>query len=261
MSAGAGPVAYRPGDSPLHRLHPVTTLAATAYCVVAAYLAPPSVVAGLLVLVLLAAVVAGVAGPVLRGGAAVLAPLGLGLFVLRGLFTAGDGTVLARLGPATLWAAGARIALTTFLTLAVFILAGLLFVAVTHPGRLSAGLAAAGVPRGFGYVLVSSLRLVPELRERALRVVEAQRARGLEVGGSPRERGRALLALLGPLFVGAIVSAQTRSLALEARGFSLPGARTSLHDVSTGAVDLGVRAGGLLCVLGLAAWRVREVLA
>jgi energy-coupling factor transport system permease protein len=259
--SGDGPVAYRPGDSALHRLHPVTTLLATGYCVVAAYLAPSPVVVGLLVLVLSAAVVAGVAVPVLRGGAAVLAPLGLALLVLRGFFTAGDGTVLARLGPVTLWAAGARIALTTFLTLAAFVLAGLLFVAVTHPGRLSAGLAAAGVPRGFGYVLVSSLRLVPELRERAYRVIEAQRARGLDTGGGPRERGRALLALLGPLFVGAIVSAQTRSLALEARGFSSPGPRTSLHDVSTRPVDHAVRVGGLLALLALVAWRLRGVLA
>jgi energy-coupling factor transport system permease protein len=248
-------LAYRPGDGPLHRLHPVTKALVLGCTVVAAYLAPTPAVAGLLALVVVGAGVAGVVRPVLRASVPVLVPLGVGLFVLHGFFREGGGAFFT-LGPATVWRGGVAYAGSVLLTLSTFVLAGVTFVTTTHPRKLLVGLTGVGVPRKVGYAFVASLQLVPELRRRAGRIVDAQRSRGLDTGGSVRDRFRALVALLGPLLVGALVTAQTRSLALEARGFAAPGPRTSLYALSTGPADHLLRAAGVGTVLALGAWRV-----
>jgi energy-coupling factor transport system permease protein len=64
------------------------------------------------------------------------------------------------------------------------------------------------------------------------------------------------VSLLGPLLIGALVSTQTRSLALEARGFSLDGPRTSLYTLSPSRLDWALRAGGVVGVVGLVGWRL-----
>jgi len=251
-----GIVSYRPGDGPIHSLHPITKVVLVASVIAGAYLAPTPVVVALLAVLVAATVVDGVLDAVWRPVVTILLPLGAGLFVIHGLFTRGDGTALAAVGPATVWRAGVEFALATFLVLAAFVLAGLLFVTTTHPKRLMVGLIEAGVPRKLGYVFVASLQLVPELQRRARNILDAQRSRGLDTGGSPRERLRALVALFGPLLIGTLVSTQTRSLALEARGFSMEGPRTSLYDLPETTVDHALRLGGVIAVAGLGAWRL-----
>lgn len=252
----SGLARYRTGESVVHRLHPVTKVTLLVCCVFGAYLAPPVAVAALLCLLAAASVVAGVAAGVGRAGLSILVPLGVGLLAVHGLFRTGSGTVLVTLGPLTLWRDGVAYALSFLGVLAVFVLAGLLFVSTTHPKKLMTGLTEAGVPRKLGYVFVASLQLVPELRRRAERIVDAQRSRGLDTRGSIPGRGRALVSLLGPLLIGALVSTQTRSLALEARGFSLDGPRTSLYTLSPSRLDWALRAGGILGVVGLVGWQL-----
>lgn len=249
-------VEYRPGDSPLHRLHPVTKTVLLGCVLGWAYLVPPPGVVLVLGVLTGTAATAGVARPVLRSALSVLVPLGVGLVVIHGLFTRGDGTALASLGPVTLWRAGAARAAAVFAVLAAFVIAGLTFVTTTHPRKLMAGLVEKGLPRRAGYAFVASLQLVPELRRRADRVLDAQRSRGLDTSGSLRARVRALMALLSPLLVGALISTQTRSLALDARGFSMPGPRTSLHALTESVLDRALRVGGVASVVALAGWRL-----
>jgi len=261
-----GIVSYRPGEGPIHSLHPITKVVLVVSVIAGAYLAPTPVVVALLAALVAATAADGVLGAVWRPAVTILLPLGAGLVVIHGLFTRGEGAALAAVGPwtlggatvgpVTLWRAGVEFALATFLVLAAFVLAGLLFVTTTHPKRLMVGLIEAGVPRKLGYVFVASLQLVPELQRRARNILDAQRSRGLDTGGSPRERIRALVALFGPLLIGTLVSTQTRSLALEARGFSMEGPRTSLYDLPETTVDHALRLGGVIAVAGLGAWRL-----
>lgn len=249
-------VQYHPGDSPLHRLHPVTKVVLLLCGIVGAYLAPPVVLVGLLAGLVGATLVAGVGRPVLRSGIPILVPLGIGLLVIHGLFTRGDAGALVRLGPATLWRAGVEHATWFFGVLSTFVIAGLTFITTTHPKKLMVGLTDKGVPRKFGYVFVASLQLVPDLQRRAGRILDAQRSRGLQTGGSLRNRLHALIALLSPLLIGALISTQTRSLALEARGFSVEGPRTWLYDLEESTLDHALRAGGVAGVTLLAVWRL-----
>lgn len=253
MSELAG---YQRGDSPVHRLHPVTKVTLLGCCIVGSYLAPPTVLAVLLGVLVAAAIGAGVGTTVGRAALPILVPLGIGLFVIHGLFRTGSGAVLASVGPLTLWRDGVLYAISFFGVLVAFVLAGLVFVTTTHPKKLMTGLIEAGVPRKLGYVFVASLQLVPDLQRRAERIVDAQRSRGLDTSGSVRNRIRGLVSLLSPLLIGALISTQTRSLALEARGFSIDGPRSSLYTLTPGPLDWLLRVGGVLGVAGLVGWRL-----
>lgn len=250
------PVAYQPGESLLHRLHPLTKVVLVACCILAAYLAPTPVLVALLGVLAAGAIAGGVVRTVARAAVPILAPLAVGLLVIHGLFTGAGGVPLLRVGPITVWRGGVWYALSFLGVLSVFVLAGLVFVTTTHPKKLMVGLTERGVPRKLGYVFVASLQLVPDLQRRARRIIDAQRSRGLDTGGSLRNRVRALVALLSPLLIGALISVQTRSLALEARGFSVEGPRTSLYVLEESPVDHALRAAGAGGVLVLLAWRL-----
>lgn len=251
-----GPASYHPGDSRLHRLHPVTKVVLVACFVVGGYLATVELRAIMAVVLLAGAVSAGVGTAVLRASLPILAPLLVGLLVIQGLVVEGDGTVAASLGPVTIWRSGLFSGAAFFGILAVFVLAGLLFVTVTHPKRLAVALYQNGVPYKLGYVFVTALQLIPDLQARGRRILAAQRSRGLRTGGSLRHRLRALVALLSPLVIGALVSTQTRSLALEARGFSMPGPRSSLYAPTESRLDHSVRLLGIAGVGALVVWNL-----
>ena len=108
--------------------------------------------------------------------------------------------------------------------LAAILLAFLTALATVSPARLVEAMTARGVPFGRTYLLVSTLTVLPRLRERAARIVEAQQCRGLALGGSPVARVRALGPLVVPLVLSALAEVDEQALALDVRGGTTTGA-------------------------------------
>ena len=111
--------------------------------------------------------------------------------------------------------------------------AAVLFYATTRPAELVASLQYHGVPARATFVIHNGVAMIPRLAERAREVTDAQRARGLDTEGSLLRRGRGLVALAAPPVLGAMAEVETRTLALETRGFTRPGRPTLLwtpHD-------------------------------
>jgi energy-coupling factor transport system permease protein len=247
---------YTPGDSPLHRLHPLTKMAATALIVVAAYLLPgllsPS---ALFLVVLLLAYASGIMGSFLRPVLLGILPVTLSLFVIQGiLFPPEDATPLP-IGPITLTREGLAFAFLISTRLLTFTSAILLLLRTTHPADLVYALTERGLPRSIGYILLVTLQIAPDMIGRATAILEAQRSRGLETQGGLR-RMRAIVPLVGPLVVGALVDVEERAMALESRAYTAPGPKTSLRELMD---TTGQRIGRLLLLLGIAAliaWRI-----
>ena len=215
----------------LRRANPITALAAAVLLIAVTYVVPaplgPLVGLGL---ALMLAAMTGVARRVIVLAAAVAVPTWMFLAVMNALVAPQGPTVdVGGLPVAT----GALVpAAWISLRLGAAVAALGWVVMTTPPQRLVRALAQRGFPAWSQYLLAASLAAVPEARRRAREVLDAQRCRGLAVGGGPFARLRATLPLAGPLMVSLVTDAERRALALDARAFDARGARTSLTEVT-----------------------------
>lgn len=214
----------------LRGINPLTALAAAVLLVVVTYVipAPPGPLAAL-AMALTLATMTGVARRVAVLAAAVAVPTWIFLAVMNAIVAPeGDMVRVAGIEIAT----GALLpAAWISLRLGAAVAALGWVMMTTPPQRLVRALAQRGLPAWSQYLLAASLAAVPEARRRAREVVDAQRCRGLAVGGGPLARLRATLPLAGPLMVSLVTEAERRALALDARAFDPRGARTSLTEV------------------------------
>jgi energy-coupling factor transport system permease protein len=240
---------YRPGDSWLHRRNPVTKLLALAWVILAAFLLPPAALPLLAVACLALAAVNGLGRPVVRA-LRIPAVLIASILVVNAFFYPGAVDVIVRLGPVALSWEGIAFGLVTAGRVLVAFIASIAFLQSTLPDDLLEALVARGASHRFAWVILSAVQMVPRLQESAATILEAQQARGLQIGGSLGRRLRALVPLIGPVLLGSLIDVRERTLALEARGFGAGGPRTAYRLVPDPPVDRWLR---LVILLGLAA--------
>jgi energy-coupling factor transport system permease protein len=245
---------YQPGESWVHRADPRLKLA--------------FVVTSMLLLLLLqhslmfVAAVLGLAGlyrsadlpvsKIWRVGRAVL-PVSLLLAALRAIFYPA-GPVLVALGPVQVTGGGLAQGATLGLRLVGVALAIFLWLYTTESQSIVRGLVKLGLPYPWGLSIGLALRFIPTIRENYDTIVQAQRARGLDLEHT-RGLGRvqALLPGLIALMVSSLRASENVARALEARAFGAPGVRRSyLVDLAFRPVDwlllllLGLGAGAIL---------------
>jgi energy-coupling factor transport system permease protein len=179
-----------------------------------------------------------------------LLPFALSLFIIQSLFFTEGTTIIASFGPFNIKAEGIRFAFASTVSILLISSSLLLTLLTTHPGLLMTGLVQKGFPPQLAYVIVTTLQIVPQMRERAATIIDAQRARGMETEGSFAVRFRALIPLVGPLVLGSLLDVEERSLALEARGFSATTPKTSLYVLTDPLAERILR---WLIVLGIVA--------
>jgi energy-coupling factor transport system permease protein len=90
----------------------------------------------------------------------------------------------------------------------------------------------------FALMISISLRFIPTLMEETEKIMKAQTARGTEFSSGPlKERVRAIISLLIPLFISAFKRAEDLALAMEARGYRGGEGRTRLRLLAWKAKD------------------------
>jgi energy-coupling factor transport system permease protein len=225
---------------------------------VATYLVPGALTPlALFFVTVILAIIGGVAPSILSTVFKLLLPVTLSLFLIQGiLFPPAGATPLPwSIGPIRLTYEGLLFAYLISVRLLVLSTTVLLVLRTTHPADLVFALTSSGLPRSIGYILLVSLQIVPDMTARATAILEAQRSRGLETQRG-LSQARAIVPLLGPLVVGALVDVEERAMALESRAYTAPGPKTSLREL----VDTtGQRIARWLILLGIAAliaWRI-----
>jgi len=210
---------FRPGNSILHRLHPLVKFAW---------------LVGLTGLVFL------VQGPVINLAAAaslaVIFPLlGISFSSLRGfrllvstavligllqVIFSGGGSQLLAVGPVRVTDQGLTRGVYLASRFLTVVLASYLFVITTDPGELAYALMRAGLPYRYGFTLVTALRLVPVFEGEALTVYRAQLARGVAYDRSSLlEMVKSLRGLLLPMLVSAMSKVDAMAVSMEGRCF------------------------------------------
>jgi len=90
----------------------------------------------------------------------------------------------------------------------------------------------------FALMALLALRFIPTLTEEVELLIKAQTARGADFAhGTLRERAQSLTALFVPLLQGALRRAADLATALEARGYTVEGRQTLLHEGRLAARD------------------------
>ena len=237
----------------LRRINPLTALAAALLLVCVTYVVPAPT--GPVVALTLALAVASMTGAGRR-----VAILASGVAISTWVFLAVMNAIVAPLGD-TIRVAGILVAPGALgpaawvaLRLGAAVAALGWVIVTTPPQRLVRALAQRGLPAWSQYLLAASLAAVPEARRRAGEVLDAQRCRGLRVGGGPLARLRASLALAGPLMVSLVTDAERDGIALDARAFDAGGRRTSLTDVPDPPEERTIRTVMWGMIVAIIAW-------
>lgn len=221
---------YHRGRGPLYKIHPITKLTWAACLSIMAFVLPEIWMVWAVFLVPLSLVLfSGLVRRVYKPALIVLVPFGVSLFIIHGLFNPDNEHVLFSVGPVVFWKEGVdfgalilgRVATTLFSFMA------LLF--STSPRDIMTGLSMRGGSPKVGYVMLAAIEFIPDMQRRAQSVIAAQQSRGLDMGGNVIRRTLSFVALMGPLVGGAMIMADTRAMALEARAFSRKGPQTYLN--------------------------------
>ncbi len=231
---------FRPGASWLHRRNPVTKLLALLWIVLAAFLLPSPALPALVALVAGAAASAGLLRAVVRG-LRIPALLFASILLVNSFFYPGARDTIVALGPLAITREGLIFGVVSAGRLLVAFSASILFLFTTLADDLLEALVERGASHRIAFVILSSVQMVPRLQGRAGAILEAQQARGLEIGGSLPRRARALIPLAGPLLLGSLIDVRERTFALEARAFGARPARTAYRLVPDTAADRALR--------------------
>ncbi len=237
---------FQPGQSTIHRLHPVTKLVWLFWVTVAVFVFDS--------VALPVAVVCGAVSLLWHSGTApwrvpgIRVWLGLAVVILiTHALAASEGDPV--IGPLT--TTGLANGLRATGRLLAVILASALFVTTTDPVSLACGLMRIGLPYRWGFALVTALRLVPIFRVDAHHIYRAQLVRGVAYdAGGPRRWWLVLRHLCLPLLISALRTAHSLSLSMEGRAFGLHPERTYMRTVSTGSGDV---VAGVVFVLSIMA--------
>ena len=204
---------------------------------------------------LVGALVAGVAGRLVRVSFLLTLPIAISV-VLVSVFTRAGETVLFTIGPFDATLEGVDFAGQTLVRLFAISVSIGLFGLTTDPRAFVLDLERRRLSPRFAFVALATLEAVPAMVERAGVIQASQRARGLDTEGSIRARLRGVLPLVGPVILSSLTEVEERSLALEVRAFGRPGRRNLLWEIPDSNTQLVARA---LLLLGLIALIVGRV--
>jgi energy-coupling factor transport system permease protein len=114
-----------------------------------------------------------------------------------------------------------------------------LFFLTTSPDHLGLALEKSRIPYEFCFAFTTAVRFVPVLAEEAQTIMDAQKARGLELEkGNFLKRIRNYVPILIPLIIGAIRRSLELAEAMESRAWGAIKKRTNLYTLKVEKADL-----------------------
>lgn len=181
------------------------------------------------------------------------------VFLIHGLFRAGNRTILFELGPLRFYREGVLYAVGIGLNILNMLLSFAVFVLSTKPSRLVEDLEQVGFSPRFGYIISSVFQIIPQMMGTMSTIMDAQRSRGMETEGKLSVRIKAFLPLISPVVTSSLINTRERAIALEVRGFDSKVKKTYLSDHRPGTGDKIFMAVLVLLMAASLGWRVWNV--
>jgi energy-coupling factor transport system permease protein len=237
---------YVPADSSIHKLDPRSKLIIIFLFVCVIFLANNGITYALIAIYTF--MMLGLSRIPVRFLYAGLKPvIWLVLFTLvLQLFFTKSGNLLYELGPIKIYDEGVKQGIFISLRFFFLILMTSLLTLTTTPIEITDGLETLLNPlkkvrfpvHEMALMMSISLRFIPTLMEETDKIMKAQIARGVEFNSGPiKDRIKAVIPLLIPLFVSAFKRAEELAIAMEARGYRGGEGRTKYRQLSWSVPD------------------------
>ncbi|MFO8068926.1 MAG: energy-coupling factor transporter transmembrane protein EcfT [Alkalibacterium sp.] len=240
---------YIPGDSLIHRLDPRTKLIGAISFIIIIFLANNWIsYLALIAFVLTAVKLSGIDPKFFINGVKPLIWLIMFTVILQILFTSGQ-TIWFKFGPIIISQEGVLNGVYIFFRFVLIIFMSTILTLTTMPLSLTDAiefllrpLSAVKVPvHEIALMLSIALRFVPTLMDETEKIMNAQRARGIDFGeGNIYEQMKSIVPLLIPLFVSSFNRAEELATAMEARGYKGGEGRTKYRQLSWEIRDTSV---------------------
>lgn len=237
---------YVPANSVLHRMDPRSKLLLVFFFVCIVFLANNTVTYGILGLYTLALIMMSkIPIRFLLNGLKPILLLIIFTFLLHVFFTK-EGEVIFKLGWLKIYEGGVEQGIFISLRFTYLILVTTLLTLSTTPISLTDGLEQLLGPlkkvklpvHELALMMSISLRFIPTLMQETGKIMKAQAARGVDFSSGPmKERVKAIVPLLVPLFVSSFKRAEELATAMEARGYRGGEGRTKYRSLSWGTSD------------------------
>lgn len=248
-------LAYVPGDTAVHRLHPLPKLLLLIVYSISVIVFPRVVTAAALFLVLLAFYRFSGLGPgFFMRKLRVILLFGLMMMLVQ-VISLKQGSVLFEYAIFSgvrlqVWTEGVAAGLVMMLRFINIIASSYLFVSTTDPNKLVYALMQAGLPYRYGFVLITSLRFIPVFTQELSIIRNAQMAKGIDLEGvTPGKALRAVKYILTPLVICALNKVDYLAVSMESRAFGLHPGRSYLFEQAVGRKEWLFLAAGTTVLL------------
>lgn len=251
---------YIPGDSFIHRMDPRSKLISAVWFIVLIFMASTWWTYGLLVAVVLFSTT--LSNIPLKFYLNSLKPLALLLLitvVFQLMFSQGE-TILFEFGWVSITQEGLINAVKIILRFVLIVIMSTILTLTTTPLEIADGIESLLNPlkklkvpvQEIALILSISLRFVPTLMQETEKIMNAQRARGVDFSsGSLIQRMKKVVPLLIPLFISSIDRADQLAVAMTARGYRGGDSRTKLRQLTWTKLDTIVMGTFLLLTVAL----------
>lgn len=237
---------YIPVDSPLHKMDPRAKLLTIIIFIAVVFLADNALTYGLLAVFTLAAIwLSNIPIKFLFNGLKFLFWIILFTFFLHIFFTK-EGDLLYKFGFIEIYQGGLRQGIFISLRFFFLLLVTSLLTLTTTPIEITDGIESllkplkkVGFPVHELSLMISiALRFIPTLMDETDKIMKAQMARGVDFSeGTIKQRAKAVVPLLIPLFINAFKRAEELATAMEARGYRGGEGRTKYRMLKWGMID------------------------
>ena len=237
---------YLQGDSFIHRLDPRTKFLATFLFIIIVFLANNWLTYFILAIFTMIALLASkIPMSFFWNGVKPLLWVILFTVVLQMVFTTG-GDVYVEWAFIKITSYGVINAIFIFLRFMFIIFISTLMTLTTPPMQIADAMESIMKPLGkigvpvheIALMLSIALRFVPTLMDEAQKIMNAQRARGVDFGeGNLFEQMKAIIPILIPLFVSSFNRAEDLATAMEARGYQGGTGRSKYRVLTYGKID------------------------
>lgn len=177
-------------------------------------------------------------------------------FIVRALFWPGEN-VIYKLGFITITQEGIDLGIQ-YATIMLVVCGLLILLTVTLKAQdFTYSLEKLGISHKVSYIILSSLQLIVDLKDKTNVIMDSQKSRAIETEGNVWMRIKAFVPVLSPLFLGAITGAEERTIAMDARAFSANNPNSHLRYLrSTPGQEKAIMILADVVILGIIIWGV-----